>query len=114
MTDRSGDALDLQVIINTGHFSLKQETEHDAHVQVKHILRHVASMLTRVEIHFHDVDGPKHGVDKRVLIEGRIRGKDPVVAENDARDWHAAIKGAAEKLERVLQHQLGKLEDKRR
>jgi ribosome-associated translation inhibitor RaiA len=36
------------------------------------------------------------------------------VAENDAQDWHAAIKGAAEKLERVLQHQLGKLEDKRR
>lgn len=114
MTDRSGDPTDLQVLINSGHMSLNESTEHDAHVQVKHSLRHVAHMLTRVEVHFHDINGPKHGIDKRVLIEARIRGQDPVVAENDADNWHDAIKGASEKLERVLRHHLGKLEDKRR
>lgn len=114
MTDRSGDALDLQVLIHSGHMHLTENTEHDAHVQVKHILRHVAHQLTRVEIHFHDINGPKHGVDKRVLIEARIRGKDPVTADCDAADWRLAVKGAAEKLERVLQSMFGKLEDKKR
>lgn len=114
MTDRTGDATDLQVIINPGHVNLTDAVEHEAHVQVKHALRHVAHMLTRVEVNFHDINGPKQGIDKRVLLEARIRGQDPQVAENEAGDWHAAIKGAAEKLERVLRNHFGKMEDKRR
>lgn len=114
MTDRTGDATDLQVLIHCADGKLRDENEHDAHVQIKHILRHVAHMLTRVEAHFHDINGPKQGIDKRVLIEARVRGQDPVVAEENSDQWHLAVKGAAEKLERALRHQFGKLEDKKR
>lgn len=114
MTDRTSDALELQVLIHSGHMHLNEKNEHEAHVQVKHILRHFAQQLTRVEVHFHDINGPKHGVDKRILLEARIRGQDPVTAEESSDNWHLAIKGAAEKLERVLRAHFGKLEDKKR
>jgi len=114
MTDRTGDATELQVIVNSGNLDLSDAVEHEAHVQVKHALRHVAHMLTRVEVNFHDVNGPKQGVDKRILLEARIRGQDPQVTEHQAAEWHDAIKGASDKLERALRKHFEKLEDKRR
>lgn len=114
MTDRTTDAVNLQVIINAPDIKLGDALEHETHVQIKHILRHVAHQLTRVEAHFDDQNGPKQGNDKRVLLEARIRGQDPIVAEDVSDDWYASVKSAAEKLERALRHHFGKLEDKKR
>lgn len=73
------------------------------------VLKHHEERLTRVEVHLKDLNSSKkNGVDKRCLIEARPRGMDPVAAEHDASEFRDAVHQAALKLERVLQHKIGK------
>ena len=68
------------------------------------------NQLTRVEVHLRDVNGPKSvGDDKSCLLEARLAGHQPLVVSHDAATVRQAIDGATEKLERALDHLLGKL-----
>jgi len=60
--------------------------------------------ITRVEVHLADDNSPqKEGPrDKRCLMEARPRGMDPLVAEDEGDDLYDVVRGAARKLERVL------------
>lgn len=72
------------------------------------------NQITRVEVHLRDVNGPKAvGDDKSCLLEARLAGRQPVVVSHEAATVHQAIDGATEKLERALNHQLGKLNDRK-
>jgi ribosome-associated translation inhibitor RaiA len=72
------------------------------------------NQLTRVEVHLRDVNGPKAtGDDKHCLMEARLSGRQPLVVSHDAGTVRQAIDGASEKLERALDHQLGKLSDRK-
>lgn len=76
---------------------------------LKDVLKHHEERLTRVEVHLKDLNSTrKNGVDKHCLIEARPRGMDPVAAEHDAAEFKDAVHQAALKLERVLQHRIGK------
>lgn len=66
--------------------------------------------LTRVEVHLNDVNGPKHGDrEKRCMMEARIGGLRPLAVKHQAPTLLEAIEGAADKLERALDHTLGRL-----
>jgi ribosome-associated translation inhibitor RaiA len=72
------------------------------------------NQITRVEVHLRDVNGPKAtGDDKSCLMEARLSGRQPLVVSHDASTVRQAIEGASEKLERALDHQLGKLSDRK-
>ncbi|HEX6886279.1 MAG TPA: HPF/RaiA family ribosome-associated protein [Planctomycetota bacterium] len=76
---------------------------------LKDVLKHLEERLTRVEVHLKDLNSSKkNGIDKRCLIEARPRGMDPVAAEHDASEFKDAVHQATLKLERVLQHKIGK------
>jgi ribosome-associated translation inhibitor RaiA len=77
------------------------------------VLERYADRLTRVDVFLHDENGGKGGVDKRCVLEARPRGLDPVAAEDEAEQVHEAVAGAVGKLERMLEHRFGKLEDQR-
>lgn len=68
--------------------------------------------ISRVEVHLGDENGRKAGQgDKRCAIEARLNGHQPFAATHHADTLDEAIDGAAERLETVIDHALGRLAD---
>ena len=70
-----------------------------------------SEQITRVEIYVSDENGAKKGVDdKRCTLEARVTGHQPVAVTHHAPTFREAIAGAAQKLQRSLDHTLGRLD----
>jgi ribosome-associated translation inhibitor RaiA len=70
--------------------------------------------LTHVEIHVADVNAQKGGAaDKRVSLEARPTGHQPVAVHAEAARIDDAVSNAAGKAARALDHLFGKLSDKK-
>lgn len=79
----------------------------EARVRAK--LKRFESRLTHVEVHIADVNGAKGGDgDKRVSLEVRANGHDPVAVHAEAHRVDNAVGLAADKAARALSHALGK------
>jgi ribosome-associated translation inhibitor RaiA len=73
-------------------------------------LSRFGSAVTRVEVHLTDVNAHKPGTnDKRCVIEARLAGRNPVAVTDNADTLEQAINGAADKLQRKLDSELGRL-----
>jgi len=77
--------------------------------KVRGKLKRFERRLTGVEVHVADVNGPKGGSDKRVSLELRVNGHDPVAVHAEAERVDNAVALAADKAVRALDHALGKL-----
>ena len=76
--------------------------------RVRFKLKRFERRLTGVEIHVADVNGPKGGGDKRVSLEARVNGHEPVAVHAEADRVDNAVALAADKAVRALDHMLGK------
>ncbi len=106
----------MQIQINTGESVNGREAlyRHTEDV-VKDALGRFADHVTRIEVHMSDVNGQKAGDnDKRVLMEARIAGRQPIAVTDQAGSLHQAIDGATQKLKRSLDGTFAKMADKRR
>ncbi|MEO7254707.1 MAG: HPF/RaiA family ribosome-associated protein [Casimicrobium sp.] len=101
---------------------MKIQVNTDAHIEghealathvsttVEHALRHFHDRVTRVEVHLSDENGGKSGAhDKRCVMEARLEGRQPIAATDEAASLHQAIRGAADKLARLIDSQLGRV-----
>jgi ribosome-associated translation inhibitor RaiA len=100
----------MQVIVNSDHNITGDET---VTARVEGILAdsigRFAERITKVEAFLSDTNSSKHGArDKRCVLEARVAGAQSVVASNEASTVLEAIDGAADKLERALEHSFGK------
>jgi len=96
----------MQIQINSSHMTPTAAIEQHIETKLAHELKRFADRITRVEVHLRDDNGPKGGADKHCLLEARLAGLDPVVAEHAADDMYLAIDTAAGKLQRVVQHKI--------
>lgn len=104
----------MQIQINTS--GLKSTDAIDAHIEneLANSLTKYQDRITRVEVHLHDENAHKHGVDKRCVMEARPAGHQPVTVSHDSEDMYEAIRRASGKLERALSHVFGKLDARER
>lgn len=98
----------MQIILNNDDilhgFDSAQSFAEDV---LERTLKGKAQHLTRVEIWVADENGAKGGPDdKRCSMEARPKGRKPVGVQHNAADIPAAIRGAADKLARVLEREL--------
>ena len=78
---------------------------------VEDALGRFADRVTRVEVHLSDENGPKSGPDaKRCMMEARLRGRQPVAVTHEAETLDQAIDVAADKLQRLLDSTLERLD----
>lgn len=83
--------------------------------QIRQRLARFEGRITDVEVHVSDINGPRGGnADLRCSIEARVNGIAPVAAIDQGDTVDRAVIGAAKKVVRALDHQLGKLNDHRR
>lgn len=74
----------------------------------------VSGPITRIELHLQDQNAAKSGPDdKRCLVEARLEGRQPVVAEATAATIQSAVTGAVDKLRNVLDREIGKARERR-
>lgn len=103
----------MQVLVNPDHHIVGDE-DLTARVQgvVEGRLDRFAGRITRVEVHLNDLNSSKLGErDKRAMMEARIGGMRPIAVSHEAPTLAEAIHVAAGKLERAIEHALGKLQD---
>jgi len=76
------------------------------------VLAPFAAQITRIELHLNDDNAGKGGAqDKRCMIEARVEGRKPQAVTHNADTVEQAIKGAADKMKRLLDSSIGKLRD---
>ena len=105
----------MQIQVNSGNaLPVDDELIRTAEEIARKNLGRFEERLTRLEIHVNDLNSHKGGSqDKRCQIEARPAGLDPVSVSHDADSVDAAIRGAAQKLERLLESTFGRLADRR-
>lgn len=103
----------MQIEINPGEGVPVSEALAD-HVRAKlgPVERKLGEHLTRLEIHFKDVNAGKGGPDTTCTMEAHPRGMDPVAVAATAEDAYAAAHAAAGKLERALERRIGRRKDR--
>jgi hypothetical protein len=82
-------------------------------VVVDEALRRFGDRVTRVEVHLSDENSHKSGPDdKRCMMEARLAGRPPTAVTDQAATLDQAIRGAADKLLRQIESDLGRLRDR--
>jgi ribosome-associated translation inhibitor RaiA len=83
-----------------------------ASATIESVLARFVENITTVEVHFADENGKKTGGDDiRCSIEVRFEGRKPIGVNHRASDLQVALEVAAEKMARMLDHQLGRIRD---
>jgi ribosome-associated translation inhibitor RaiA len=104
----------MQILVNSDHnISSSESVAGRVEAIVSDSASRFADRITRIEVHLSDENGDKHGErDKRCMIEARLGGLKPIAVTHTAPAVGEAVEGAADKLERALEHTLGRLSDR--
>ncbi|MES2830411.1 MAG: HPF/RaiA family ribosome-associated protein [Pseudomonadota bacterium] len=101
----------MEIQTNTDH-SIEHHELLTAHVEevVKTALNRFSHQITRVVVHLSEGKQAKNpNGSHRCLMEARIQGHSPVVADDHADSLHQAIHNSSEKLKRGLDSLVGRL-----
>ena len=95
---------------------IKTDAEANARLEqrIRSRLRRFERRLSHVELHVSDVNGNKGGADKRVSLEVRPNGHEPLAVHAEGARIEAAVTLAADKALRALDHALGRIDDGKR
>lgn len=104
----------MQIRINTdNHVTPSDRLMEHTRNAVEGGLRHLSERITTVEVHLGDENSHKGGdADQRCTVEARLEGRKPAAATHHANVMEQAVDGAVKKLRRVLESDLGRLEDR--
>ncbi|MEO8800464.1 MAG: HPF/RaiA family ribosome-associated protein [Polyangiaceae bacterium] len=100
----------MQVQVSTDH-NIEGREKLAAHVEgvVAETLHQLSSRITRVEVHLGDEVSHKTGHnDKRCMMEARVEGRQPIAVTDHAETIDQAVRGAADKLHKVLESTLAR------
>ncbi len=105
----------MQVLVNTDSSVQGRESlEKMVAATVEDDMERFGDDITRVEVHLSDENAAKGGGDdKRCMMEARLEGRQPTAVTHRAATVAEAVDGAADKLERSIRSNLGRLRDQR-
>lgn len=95
------------------HIKNSEELSTSVEATVQPIIQRLGERLRRVEVYLEDTNAQKKGgADIRCTVEVHLAGRPAVAAEHRAGDLDEAVDGAVERVLRVLDHQLGRVDDR--
>ena len=105
----------MQIQFNTdAHIEATEALTAQVRATVEQALKRFSEQITRVEVHSSDENADKNGPqDQRCMMEARLEGRQPVAVTDRAATLEQAVHGAAQKLVRLLDSMLGRLQDHR-
>jgi len=82
--------------------------------EIRQELERFSTKITRIEVHFSDVHIDKSGtVEISCTLEARLEGMQPVAVHQEAADLPQSLNGALEKIKKVVDRSLDKLDHKK-
>ncbi|MXN92114.1 HPF/RaiA family ribosome-associated protein [Flavobacterium sp. Sd200] len=102
----------MNVTINTDNHITGSDRMENYFSEVLHnSLKRFEDKITSIEIHLTDENGSEKSSpdDKKCVIEARVNGMPPQVVSNHAPSVELAIKGAADKMKKLLDHAFDKV-----
>jgi hypothetical protein len=81
--------------------------------QIRQRMARFEDRITDVEVYVSDVNGSKGGSDLKSTMEVRLNGVQPIAVVDNGPSVDRAVINAAKKAVRALDHQLGKLNERR-
>ena len=102
----------MQIQINSDNIIKLGASSADGFAEtVRQQLGQFAERLTRVEVHFNDLNGRENkvGDDKRCLIEARPASREPVVVTSEAGNLDLALSAGLKKLVTALDREFGRI-----
>lgn len=101
----------MQIQVNTDNHIEGSDRMENYFSEVLHAtLKRFEDKITGLEVHLTDENSDKGGVDdKRCLIEARINGLAPQAVTHHANTVELAVKGAADKMKKLLDHTFDKM-----
>lgn len=105
----------MQIQVNTSNGIENKDTlERWADAEIKQHLARFAEDVTRVEVHLSDENHDKAGSgDKCCVMEARLAHHQPLAVTQHANTLDEAFRGASDKLKRMLDSTLGRLNNHR-
>lgn len=104
----------MQIQINNqNHFSLTDALQQHLDKELGAVDKRFGERITNLAVYLSDENGPKGGEDKVCKLEAHPRGMEPVAVSSVNADGYKAIKGAAGKLIKVLEHRVGRQQSPR-
>jgi ribosomal subunit interface protein len=100
----------MQIQINPGDVPTSDAIDQHIRDEVEKAMRLISHQVTRVEVHLHDENAQKGGLDKRCVMEARLAGLKPIAVQDEGNDLYLTIKQAAEKLQRAVRNRLDRHE----
>lgn len=103
----------MHVQVNTGKGVENRESlERWANDYLQESLSRFHQEITRIEVQITDENSTKkNGADdKRVMLEARVTGHEPIAVNHHAATHDEAFRGATQRLIHALDHALGKLD----
>jgi hypothetical protein len=101
----------MHIQVNTdNHIAGREQLAEQSRAVVEDALSRFKDQVTRVEVHIGDENSHKGGSnDKRCMMEARLEGLRPFAVTHQAATIDQALQGAADKLKRMLESNLGRL-----
>jgi ribosome-associated translation inhibitor RaiA len=101
----------MQVQVNTSNGIENKETlDRWADQYLNETLARFRQEITRIEVQLSDENGVSKAADTRCMMEARLQGHEPLAVKHHAENQDLAFRGATQKLIRMLEHTLGKLD----
>ena len=103
----------MKIVVNGGeNVKATEALGTSVSAYLEQALARFSHQITRVEVHMSDENADKGGQDdKRCTIEARVEGRPAIAVTERAGTMKQALNGAGEKLVRLLERDLGRLED---
>lgn len=106
----------MQVQVRTdNHIHGSAELTRQVETLVEDAFGRFGNRITRVEVHLTDEASAtkNRDDDKRCVMEARLAGQQPVAVTHHANTVEQALDGASEKLGKLLESKIGRLDDPR-
>ena len=98
----------MNTIIRTRDFTVTPAIRHWIDRQLERALQRFDGEVTGVEVYLSDVNGPRGGDDKKVVMHTRLRGLPPVSVITRGGDLYVAISRCAKRLRRGVKRTVTK------
>ena len=104
----------MDIAIRTQGFEPTSAIERFARDQIESGLRSFSDIVVSADVFMKDINGPKGGLDKQVLIRTRLRTSQVVTVECTRANLYSAIAAAARSSKRTVRRTLRRLHRRER
>lgn len=98
----------MNIEIRTQGFELTWSIERFAYSQTEASLRAFSEMVTSVDLFMKDINGPKGGLDKQVLVKTRLRTGKVIAIESTRSSLYSAIAVSLQRTKRSVRRTVKK------